>query len=141
MANTRYMLGYVSPRRGHKRTINFLFFVYITPIFESFLEDGLPEMLSELGVLAERGIKKSKTSSDSSDFKQVNFAVFFYMCCRKYTVLQCFECIFAQQLLWRPSEAVDVWVSSGGALGGPGRALGGSIYRKTPDQPHQRPLC
>ncbi len=25
-----------------------------------FLEDGLPEMLSKLGVLAERGIKKSK---------------------------------------------------------------------------------
>jgi hypothetical protein len=30
---------------------------------------------------------------------------------------------------------------SGGALGGPGRGLGGSIYTKTPDQPHQRPLC
>ena len=26
----------------------------------AFLEDGLPEMLSKLGVLAERGIKKSK---------------------------------------------------------------------------------
>ena len=29
----------------------------------------------------------------------------------------------------------------GGVLGGPGRALGGSIYTQTPDQPHQRPLC
>ena len=28
--------------------------------FIAFLEDGLPEMLSKLGVLAERGIKKSK---------------------------------------------------------------------------------
>ncbi len=34
-----------------------------------FLEDGLPEMLSKLGVLAERGIKQNnkKTSRDSSD--------------------------------------------------------------------------
>ena len=37
------------------------------------LEDGLPEMLSQLGVLAERGIKKSKkkTSRDSSDCKKL----------------------------------------------------------------------
>ena len=30
---------------------------------------------------------------------------------------------------------------SGAALAGPGRALGGSIYTKTPDQPPQRTLC
>ena len=29
-------------------------------LLRAFLEDGLPEMLSKLGVLAERGIKKSK---------------------------------------------------------------------------------
>ena len=29
-------------------------------VLRVFLEDGLPEMLSKLGVLAERGIKKSK---------------------------------------------------------------------------------
>ncbi len=34
---------------------------------KAFLEDGLPEMLSKLGVLAERAMKKSiKTSRDSS---------------------------------------------------------------------------
>ena len=32
-----------------------------------FLEDGLPEMLSKLGVLAERAIKKKNKSRDSSD--------------------------------------------------------------------------
>ena len=38
-----------------------------THSFESFGEDCLPEMLSKLGVLAERGMKKStKTSRDSS---------------------------------------------------------------------------
>ncbi len=31
-----------------------------TPSFEFFCQDGLPEMLPKLGVLAERGIKKSK---------------------------------------------------------------------------------
>ena len=43
-----------------------LFFVFSYPshlkhlVVRAFLEDGLPEMLSKLGVLAERGIKKSK---------------------------------------------------------------------------------
>ena len=50
------------------------FFYFLIPlplkhlVLRVFLEDGLPEMLSKLGVLAERGIKKStKTSRDSSD--------------------------------------------------------------------------
>ncbi len=33
-----------------------------------------------------------------------------------------------------------LWVLLG-ELGGSGGALGGSIYRQTPDQPHQRTLC
>ncbi len=40
-------------------------------VLRAFGEDGLPEMLSKLGVLAERGIKKNKkTSRDSSDCKK-----------------------------------------------------------------------
>ena len=63
-------------------------------------------MLSKLGVLAERSMKMSKTSHDSSG---------------------------GPGRLWRSGSALG---GSGGALGGLGRALGGSIYRKTPDQPH-----
>ena len=47
----------------HSGAMFFLLFIPLsskTPIVESFFEDGLPEMLSKLGVLAERGIKKSK---------------------------------------------------------------------------------
>ena len=111
-------------------------------LLRAFLEDCLPERLSKVGVLAERGIKKSKKHHAIAPIsKNLCFYSVFGRFCLKCCVLQCFERIFAQQLLRRPSEAVDVWVSSGGALGGPGRALGGSIYRKTPDQPPQRPLC
>ena len=73
-----------------------------------------------------------------------NHMVFGCFCCRFFifTVFyNDFGRIFTQKLLRRPSEAVEGWVSSGGALGGPGRVLGGSIYRKTPDQPPKRPLC
>ncbi len=43
----------------------------------------------------------------------------------------------AQKLLRRPSEAVEVWVSSGRLWRSSGRPWesSGSIYRKTPDQP------
>ena len=76
-------------------------------VLRAFWEDCLPEMLSKLGVLAERGMKKStKTSRHSSG---------------------------GPGRLWRSGSALG---GSGGALGGPGRALGGSIYRKTRDQPH-----
>ncbi len=80
-------------------------------VLRAFLEDCLPEMLSTLGVSAEVHEKVLKTSSDSSG---------------------------GTGRLWRSGLALG---GSGGALGGPGRALEGSIYRKTPDQPHQRPLC
>ena len=69
-------------------------------LFRAFLEDCLPERLSKVGVLAERGIKKSKKHhaiapiSNNLCFYSV-FARFCLKCC----VLQCFERIFAQQLL------------------------------------------
>ncbi len=97
-------------------------------LFRAFLEDCLPERLSKVGVLAERGIKKSKKHHAIAPISNnLCFYSVFGRFCLKCCVLQCFERIFAQQLLRRPSEAVDVWVSSGGALGGPGRALGGSL--------------
>ncbi len=49
-----------------------LFFTFSYPshlkhlVLRAFLEDGLAEMLSKLGVLAERGTKSKKTSRDSS---------------------------------------------------------------------------
>ena len=39
-------------------------------VLRAFLEDCLPERLSKVGVLAERGMKKSNTSRDSSDFNK-----------------------------------------------------------------------
>ena len=59
----------------HSGAMLFLTFSYPSHlkhlVLRVFLEDGLPEMLSQLGVLAERGIKKSKkTSRDSSDCKK-----------------------------------------------------------------------
>ena len=38
-----------------------------------FLEDGLPEMLSKLGVLVERGIKKSKKHKPQQNFNISQF--------------------------------------------------------------------
>ena len=38
-------------------------------VLRAFLEDGLPEMLSKLGVLAERGMKKSKKTLHRSEVR------------------------------------------------------------------------
>ena len=109
-------------------------------VLRAFLAGNLPKKLSKVGVLDERGMKKSKKHHAIAPIKNKStFTVFLGWICRKCCVLQCFERIFAQQLLRRLSEAVDVWVSSGGALGGPGRALGGSIYIYRKKLPINRP--
>ena len=55
---TAKMLG---PHSGAMFFSTFSYPSHLTHLFLTvFLEDGLPEMLSKLGVLAERGIKKSK---------------------------------------------------------------------------------
>ena len=51
-----------------------------TPTFDSLFEDVLPEMLSTVGVLAERSMKKvAKTSHDSSTELSCNVLFNFFM--------------------------------------------------------------
>ena len=107
-----------------------------TPTFESFFGRLPARKALKSRCFSWEGYQKvKKTSGDSSDFKKPVFL------CSFWTFLSQMLRGVSIQLLRRPAEAVDVRVSSGGALRGPGRARGGSIYRKTPDQPPQRPLC
>ena len=69
-------------------------------LLRAFLEDCLPERLSKVGVLAERGIKKSKKHHAIAPISNnLCFYSVFGRFCLKCCVLQCFERIFAQQLL------------------------------------------
>ena len=72
-------------------------------------------MLSKVGVLDERGMKKSKKH-------------------RAIAPAALGGCGGLGQL-W------EALAELGEALGESGRALGGFIYRLTPDQPRQRPFC
>ncbi len=79
-------------------------------LFRAFLEDCLPERLSKVGVLAERGIKKSKKHHAIAPIsKNLCFYSVFGRFCLKCCVLQCFERIFAQQLLRRPMDCTE-WI-------------------------------
>ena len=65
-------------------------------LFRAFLEDCLPERLSKVGVLAERGIKKSKKHHAIAPIsKNLCFYSVFGRFCLKCCVLQRFE-----RILW-----------------------------------------